>query len=508
MIFIGCDVGTSSTKAVAVNERGEILATGSKSYGLVQRNNNWAEQDPDLWLDGAVLSIAQVVSQIKEEEICAVCISALYGGTGAMIDSEGESVRPALIWMDRRASEEGHWADENIGMEKIFSVTGNGTDSYFGYTKLLWVKKHEPGNWERIKKVLPANSYIVYKLTGEMIVDYSSAGNFGGVYDYQNHCWSAEMCKAFGIPASLFPERFCNPYDIAGNITSTYLEKLGLKHEVPLCAGTVDCIASMLSANAVKTGDNAAVLGTSLNWGVIHKGLPADLRVVSMPYAIDPLNISYSYGGSSTAGALPRWFVKTFCGGDSGKIYSEIENEVIDQHIKPGSDGLIILPYFMGERSPIWEEKATGVFFGLSLGHTRAHVYHAILESVAYSLRDIMESMEGNTSKPDKLVLVGGGSRSLIWKKIFADVTGLPVYLPIDPVEAPLGDAFMAAYACGEKNSFDQISDCIAFHDPVLPDRNASDIYNTCFAIYKKLYKELKNTMAFRADNTALFNNI
>ena len=499
-IYIGCDVGTSSTKAVAVDAGGHVLAEASKGYGLVQKHNNWAEQDPELWRDGAECTIRECVEKTRDlGEVAVICISALYGGTGAMCDAEMNSVRPALIWMDRRAEEESEWVRQTVGEERIFEITDNGTDSYFGYTKLLWVKNHEPENWEKIRWVLPANTYIVYKMTGELAVDYSSAGNFGGVYDYKNHCWSEEMCEAMGIPYEWMPERLCAPYEIAGQINDEYTARLGLKGTVPLLVGTIDCISSMLSANAVNPGDNAAVLGTSLNFGIIHTGLSEDSRIISMPYAIDPTNISYTYGGASTAGALPRWFVNTFCGGDSGEIYSTVEHEVIDEKIGPGSNGLVVLPYFMGERTPIWDQNATGVFFGMTLGHKRSHIYHAILESVAFSLRDIMESMRLGDTGPDRIVLVGGGARSLIWKQVFADVTGLPVYTPVNPVEAPLGDAFMAAYADGAFTSFKDIGAWISFHEPAVPDEQAHESYNAWFKMYKELYANLQNTMSERA---------
>lgn len=499
MIFIGCDVGTSSTKAVAVDEKGRILAQGSKSYGIVQPHTNWAEQDPDLWLDGAVSSIRDVISQVDESEIKGICISALYGGTGALCDSDFRPVRPALIWMDRRAEEESRSVRETIGEDEIFRVTNNGIDSYFGYIKLLWVKHHEPENWQKIRWALPANTYITFKITGQLAVDYSSAGNFGGVYDYSQRCWSKYMCEKFGFDPEIFPDRLCNGFETIGEVNESYRKIWGLSHSVPVCAGTIDCIASMLSAGAFSEGDNAAVLGTSLNWGTIHRGLSSKPGIVSMPYVIKSGEYSYSYGGASTAGALPRWFVNRFMGADSAENYSQIEDEVLKAGIGPGSDGLVILPYFMGERTPIWDEKATGVFFGITLAHTRAHVYHAILESVAYSLNDIMDTM--TFEKPvDRIVLVGGGSKSKLWPQIFADVTGKEVLIPENPVEAPLGDAFMAAYAAGAKEDFGQMRSWLQFREPVRPGKQSHLQYQKWFALYRKLYRDLKNDMAERAE--------
>ena len=180
-IFIGCDIGTSSTKAVAADINGRILAHASVSYGLSKPHSSWAEQHPDVWLDAAVSAIRSVTGMLSaSDRIEAVCISALYGGTGAMCDEHMKPVRPSIIWMDRRAEKESRELKETIGEENIFQVSGNGTDSYFGYTKLLWVKENEPSNWSRIRHILPIHSYVICKMTGEITVDYCSAGNVGG----------------------------------------------------------------------------------------------------------------------------------------------------------------------------------------------------------------------------------------------------------------------------------------------------------------------------------------
>ena len=495
-LYIGCDVGTSGTKAVAVDERGAVRGTASNTYGIIQKHGNWAEQDPDRWLSGALDALRELIGKIEEKNIAGICISALYGGTGALCDKDLRPVRPALIWMDRRAERQSKRLRETIGTEAIFEVTNNGIDSYFGYTKLLWVKENEPENWEKIAHVLPASSYIVYKLCGRLCIDYSSGGNFGGLYDYKRHAWSEELCDKLGLPLHLFPGEFMAPYEKAGLINEAYKRELGLSHDVYLCTGTIDCIASMLSAGALSPGDNAAVLGTSLNWGILHEGLSDSPSVISMPYAVSPKTMSYTYGGASTAGALPRWFVKGFLGEDSDASYSQMEREL--EQTVPGSGGLTMLPYFMGERNPIWDEQATGVLFGLTLSHTRADIYRAILESVAFSLLHIMDSMEFLSKRTDKIILVGGGTKSTAWKRIFADVTGLPVLSPKSMVEAPLGDAYMAAYADGAVAGFAGIRDWIEFEDALQPDEKNHRLYERYYALYKGLYEDLKNRMQER----------
>ena len=499
-ILIGCDVGTSSTKAVAVDLNGKIIAQGTKSYGIIQKENNWAEQDPQVWMDAVISSIQQITEQIDESKVVGICLSALYGGTGVLCDEKMESIRPALIWMDRRAEQETEWLKETIGEQAIVDISGNGIDSYFGYTKLLWVKKHETENWKKIKCILPIHSYLIYKMTGSLTIDYSAAGNLGGIYDYKNGIWSEKMCEAMGIPIELLPTTFVKPDEVVGTLNEKFQSRLGFSHPVPICGGTVDCIASMLSAAVVEPGDNAAVLGTSLNWGFVHNTIPNDPNLVSMPYCIHATEWNYTYGGASTAGALPRWFVKNFIGEESAEVYEQLEREIAERAIGPGSNGLVMLPYFMGERTPIWDENATGVLFGLSLSHTKADMYRALLESVAYSLRHIMESMVQEKKAVKKIVLVGGGSKSLLWQQIFADVTGIEVYTPKNPIEAPLGDAYMAGVGLGLLADYKKMKDWIPFNEPVLPDEKAHEKYDGYYQLYKELYQNLKDTMKKRTE--------
>lgn len=500
-IFIGCDIGTSGAKAVAADVNGNILAQSAVTYGIIQPRNNWAEQDPQVWLDAAVQTIRRTASQIPSAScIKGICISALYGGTGVLCDKDMNSLRPPLIWMDRRAEAESREISDTIGGEKILQISGNGIDSYFGYTKLLWVKKHEPEIWKKIRHIIPIHSYIIFKMTGVLTVDYCSAGNVGGIYDYNNHGWSKEMCQKLEIPYDALPRDFHDPEDIIGTLNLEYQEKLGIHAPVPLCAGTVDCIASMLSAGIVEMGDNAAVLGTSLNWGYIHSNKPSDSNLVSMPYCYMPRKYSYTYGGASTAGALPRWFVNNFMENDDDTAYSELEKMIRTQNIAPGSDGLIALPYFMGERTPIWDENATGTLFGLTLSHTKAHIYHAILESVAYSLLHIMESMQKPGIVIKKVILVGGGAKSALWKQIFADVTGLPILTPSQKIEAPLGGAFMAALGSGCIKDYTEIKNWVEMESPIEPDKIHHEQYKKYYALYKELYLNLKEIMAKRTE--------
>lgn len=504
-LLIGCDIGTSSTKAVVTDLGGQVLAHASESYTVDTPHNLWAEQWPDVWLEAATKTIAKAVSGFDPADFACLCISALYGGTGAVCDEDLNPIRPALIWMDRRAEAEGREAADLVGLDKIVDTTGNGFDSYFGYTKLLWIKKHETENWRRIRHILPVHSYVIAKMTDEFTTDYSSAGNLGGIYDYSKHRWSEEMAERLGIDLSTMPTLLQSATDIAGGLNSQYAAKLKLKKDLPVCVGTVDCLASMLSAGVTALGDNAAVLGTSLNWGFIHDETPSDVNLVSMPYCLNPTKWSYTYGGASTAGALPRWFMENFTEGESQENYQALEDSVVSKRIPAGSAGLIVLPYFMGERTPIWDENASGEIVGLSLNHTKEHIYRAILEASAYSLRHIMESMN-NSDLVKKIILVGGGANSRLWRQIFADVVDLPVYSTVKPMEAPLGDAFLAGLAVGKIAGPEKIADWIEFDTPNQPSSANHVAYNHYFDVYKQLYantrEQMKTLKALAASTT------
>ncbi len=496
IVLIGCDVGTSGTKAVLTNPKGDVLAEAHRSYDVITLQSQWAEQWPNVWLQAAAECIAQVGAQCDEntQEVGSICISALYGGTGVLCDADMNAVRPALIWMDRRASEEQALVEKTIGIKRIFDVSCNGTDPYFGYTKLLWVQRNEPELWKKVQMILPVHSYIVYKMTGAVTHDYSSAGNLGGLYNYHTHTWDKEMGRELGLSPDLFPQKLAAPHETAGVLNETFAEKLGLKAGTPICVGVVDCIASMLSAGMVRTGDNAAVLGTSLNWGFLHTNTPKDPNLISMPYCISPKQMNYTYGGASTAGALPRWFFDKVLGNESAEGYRALEQSIQDKKIPAGANGLLALPYFMGERTPIWDENASGAFVGLSLLHEREHLFMAILESSAYALRHIMESMEGMQAASG-IVLVGGGAKSSLWQSIFANVTGKPVYTMQKPVEAPLGDAFLAGMNAGVLSDFAQVDTWAEKNEAVPVDEAAKKRYDAYFDVYKDLYVNLKENM-------------
>lgn len=500
--LIGTDIGTSGTKSILTDLDGRIISSSLIEYGILQPQALWAEQWPDVWVDAVKNSIKNVLenSGVNPSKIAGIAISGLYGGSGVPCDSDLNPVRPCIIWMDQRTAEESLWVEEQIGLERLFSITGNGLDPYFGFTKILWIKNHEPGNWGKINQFLPPNAYVIYKLTGEVAIDYSSAGNIGGIFDLRTRDWSSELMEEMGIPKALMPAKIVDSSAIVGGLSPVCSRELRLPTGVPIIAGGIDCIVATLSAGVYESGQHVAVIGTSINWGMVHENFPVNRRLVTMPFIEDPKKKYYTYGGASTAGALPKWFKDNFgdyekeSGAKDEKSAYVIFDEMAEK-IKPGSEGLIVLPYFMGERSPIWDTNARGLIFGLTLSHSKAHVYRAILESVAYSLRHIMETGETSIKYGDECILVGGVTKSKLWKQIFADVTGMNIISPQGNIEAPLGDALLAGVGTGVLKDYSVIKSWINFNNKIEPNQGRHKLYSEYFQEYKNLYPVLAPNM-------------
>lgn len=504
--LIGADIGTSGTKAAVVALDGRVLGEFTQNYPLICKKSGWAEQNPLDWENALYASVSSAlrISGVKAEEIAGICVSGLFAGSGVPVDGSGRPVRNAIIWMDRRATEQSAWTRSVFSDEEIFSLTGNRNDAYFGFNKILWIKQNEPDIWKKIRWFLPSNSYIVYKLTGKIAVDYTSAANIGGIYDMKNHNWSGDAMERFGIPMDLFPSEWKKPEEIAGYLTQEAAQKMDLVSGIPVCMGGTDCLFSVLSSGVIQKNVQTAVIGTSINWGIVHEGILKDPELVTMPNAIDPLTTYYTYGGITSAGALCKWFLDTVApySARDGKIcrtdFAMLEEEA--DRIPGGSEGILVLPYFMGERSPVWDSNARGVFCGLSMRHTRAHMYRAILESTAFAIRHIRESSRVFQNSGDFCVVSGGACQSNLWMQILADVTGLRIITTSKNAQAPMGDALVAGVATGHIPSYAAAAEWCRYERVFEPDPEAEYFYGLYYEKYKKLYESTIDIVHFLAE--------
>jgi ribulokinase len=497
--LLGTDIGTSGTKTILMDTGGNLIAQDLQEYDVLTPKPLWAEQWPNVWLDATKTSIKNTVqkSGIPVEKIRGIAISGLYGGSGIPLDEKMEPVRPCMIWMDRRAEAETQWVLNHIGKEKLQEITHNGADPYYGYTKILWMKNHEPENWQRTKLFLPPNDYVIYKLTGEIAIDYSSAGNIGGIFDMNSRTWSKEMMDAMGIPLSLMPDKIVESTDIVGGLTKEASVELGLSEGMPVIASGIDCGAANIGLGVFESGIYAAAIGTSMCAALISDKPVKGKDLIVWPYLYDAKKLSYYFAGGATAGAIVKWFRQTMCQFEleaekaGGKNAYDVLNELAAD-IPVGSGGLVVLPYFMGERSPIWDSDAKGTIVGLSLAHTKAHIYRAFLEAVAFSLRDAMETTGENFG--EYILLAGGVTKSKLWRQIFADVTGYPVVCPIHDVEANMGDVMLAGIGTGLL-SYEEVKKWQVLDQKILPNQQNHEKYNDYYKVYKSIYQNLKSDM-------------
>ena len=497
---IGVDIGTQSTKAVLVSKDGVILAQAQRGYAPETPHPNWAEQEADIWLDAVEQCLAEVARATAGSTVSALCISSLYGGSGIPVDAELRPLYPCLIWMDRRAEAQVEWVRAHVDLARLGEITGNGVDSYYGFTKMLWLRDERPEVWAKTALLLPPNAYVIQRLTGEIAVDHSSAGNIGGVYDLARRRWSTEMLGALGIPEAMMPARLVDSTDAVGGLTAAVASRIGLPAGIPVMAGGIDAAVATFAAGATEPGQHVAMIGTSMCWGHVAPQADASRGLIAFPYVVRTADELYVFGGAATAGAAVSWFREQFCqaevmvarerGSDPHALL-----EAAAAALPPGSDGIVFLPYLMGERSPVWDSRASGAFVGLSLFHTRAHLYRAVLEGVTLALRHNIESgIKGATVLDERLIVVGGAAKSDLWMQIIADVTGFPVWTIREDVEAALGAARLAAIGCGMIGTNDPDA-WITLVERARPNRATQRCYDALFAIYVGLYPALKNSM-------------
>ncbi|SDG82850.1 FGGY-family carbohydrate kinase [Paraburkholderia phenazinium] len=504
---IGVDIGTQSTKALVVDQHGTIIAQHACSYQPDTPKPLWAEQWPSVWLKAVVGCISRCVEKAKVEGISAasikaVCVSSLYGGSGIPVDSEMRPLYPCLIWMDRRATDQVEWVRENVDLERLYAITGNGVDSYYGYTKMLWLREHEPDVWSKTRYFLPPNAYLIYLLTGEVAVDHSSAGNIGGVYDIARRDWSDEALDMLGIPATMMPDRLVDSSEVVGGLLSQWTDQLGLKAGTAIVAGGVDAAMATFAAGVTRAGQHVAMIGTSMCWGYINQKVDARHGLVSMPHVFNGQHDIYIFGGAITAGASVTWYREQFCHAETEAARSLTHGdphtllEEAAAKIPAGSDGVLFLPYLMGERSPVWDAKASGAFVGLSLFHTRAHLYRAVLEGVSFALKHNIEAgRKGAQSLDDKLIVVGGAAHSDMWMQIIADITGYTVFTIEQEVEAAMGAALLAAVGVKLVSHEAAQGGWVKLIERAQPDPQRVALYAERFGVYTDLYPALKPVM-------------
>ncbi len=483
-LILGVDVGTYGSKGVLCDADGRVVASAEAEHGMDVPRPGWAEQDADAvwWADFVRLSRELTRRLALADVVAAVGVSAI-GPCLLPLDAAGRPLRPGILYgVDTRASAEVDELTGRIGSAGLLRLGGMGLSSQAVGPKLLWLARHEPDVWARTRHVLTASSYLVYRLTGELVMDTHTASHYNPLFDLDALAWSARYAAL--VPGSDRLPRLGWPGELAGRVSAAAAEETGLRPGTPVAVGTVDAAAEALSAGVAAPGDMMLMYGTTTFFILVTA---APVRQEGMWSTAYCLRGAYDLAaGMATTGALTRWFRDGFARDLPGGGYAALTAEAAAA--PPGSLGLVILPYFSGERTPIQDPDARGVAAGLTLAHGRGHVYRALLEGTAYGVRHNMEAIRGLGAEVRRVVAVGGGTRSRLWPQIVSDVTGETQEIPAETTGAAYGDAFLAGWAAGLLPGLGALPAWVRPGETVAPDPDAVARYAPYYRIYRELY--------------------
>lgn len=495
--LLGIDIGTTNVKSVLFNEDGTKIAEHSIEYPTYFIKTGWVEQSPEKWWEATIKTIIQVVSESKidRKDIAAVGVSS-QAPTLVPIDRDGNVLRNGLIWMDRRSQPETDLLEKEIGSQKVKRITGNRIDPYYLSSKILWYKTNEPELYKKTYKILQINGYINYRLTGVITTDISHA-SLMGVFDIKENQWSKELAELIGYDMDLLPQVYDTTH-VIGTVSEKVAKITGLSSSTAVVCGTVDGSAATLEAGAVDIGDAVEMTGTSTVLNICTDKWRDPGLLFEMYHGLK--DILMICGAMSTTGASLKWYRDNLYREDDDERSVDVSPfEFMNkkaERAEIGSRKLIFIPYMAGERSPIWDSYARGVFFGLHLETTREEMIRAILEGSAYGLRHNIDEAKKIGVNIRELRSVGGGSKSDIWLKIKSSVLNIPIIVPDTSTGAPFGDAIIAGSGVGiYKNPGKFAKEVTKIKKVVEPNEAWNKVYNEMYEVYISLYNHTKKDL-------------
>jgi len=492
MNFLGIDVGTGGTRAVVVSERGQVVAAaGAEHAHFASPQTGWAEQDPQDWWRAAQEAVRAVLNRgVAAETIGAVGFSGQMHGA-VLLNERDRILRPAIIWCDQRTAAQCRQITEKIGARRLIELTANPALTGFTLPKLLWVRQHEPELWARVRAVLLPKDYVRLRLTGERAIDVADASGTL-LFDVALRRWSAEVARAVEVDERLLPPVFESP-EVVGVVSAEGAQATGLKQGTRVVAGAGDQAAGAVGLGVVRPGAVSATIGTS---GVVfaatdRPALDPQGRVHTFCHAVP--GRWHVMGVTQGAGLSLRWFRDQFgAGADDGRDpYERLCAEAAK--VPAGAAGLLWAPYLMGERTPHLDPEARAALAGLTASHTRAHVVRAILEGVAFSLRDTLTIFEEMKVPAGSIRLGGGGARSPVWRQIQAEIYGRTVEVAAAEEGAAYGAALLAGVGGGAWPSVDAACESvIRIASRIEPDPATVKHMDGRYREYRKLYPTMK----------------
>ena len=484
MLYIGVDLGTSAVKLLLMDEKGTIINVISKEYPLSFPKQGWSEQNPVDWYDKSIEGIKELVKSCDSSQIAGISFGGQMHGL-VILDDHDEVIRPAILWNDGRTTKECDYLNNVIGKNKLSQYTANIAFAGFTAPKLLWIKNNEPENFEKISKIMLPKDYLAYRLSGVHCTDVSDASGML-LLDVKNKCWSNEMIELCGIKEEQLAHIY-ESYEVVGNLLTDIANELELTTSVKIIAGAGDNAAAAVGTGTVGDGRCNISLGTS---GTIF--------ISSRKFGVDSNNALHSFahadggyhlmGCMLSAASCNKWWMDEIIG---TKDYSNEQSKITDDMM--GNNSIYFLPYLMGERSPHNDPMARGSFVGISMDNTRTDMTLAVLEGVAFAIRDSLEIAKSLGIEIDRTKICGGGAKSPLWRRIIANVLNVKVDV-IKAEEGPaLGAAILAAVGCGEYDSVDEAAGSIVhIVKTIEPESELVARYNRKYAGFVKIYPALK----------------
>lgn len=492
-LILAHDLGTTGNKASLFDAEGKVLASSFYGYQTEYPRPNWVEQNPEDWWQAVRETTRQLLesSRVHPRDIACISFSGQMMGC-VLLDRKARPVRSALIWADTRAVQEANQLVEKLGMDSIYRITGHRASSSYSAAKMMWVRQHQPEIYAAAKKIVHAKDFIVARLTGVFATDYSDASGTN-LYDLSRRGWSEPVVEASGIDPAKLPELHASS-DVIGGVLPEVADELGLAAGTPVVIGGGDGCCAATGAGVVREGSAYTYIGSS-SWIAIASRQPVydpGLRTFTFAHLVP--GMFSPTGTMQCAGGSYQWLRDTLCLPEKEAAVRlnlspyELMNLQAEQS-KPGANGLLFLPYLLGERSPRWNPDARGVYFGLSMSHTRGDIIRATLEGITLNLRVILDAFLEQGVAIGAMRVIGGGANGRVWRRILADIYGLPVQRPALLAEATsFGAAVAGGIGVGIFKDWSAAESLTPVIDEIIPDPFAAPLYQRLYELHNRAY--------------------
>lgn len=496
--LLGIDIGTSACKIALFRKDGTVMFDTSEKYEVYYPHPGWAEQNPDEWWDAVRRAVRKLLHQypVDPKEIKGIGIDG-QSWSAVAIDREGKVLTNTPIWMDARAQAICDRLNDQIGQERIFALCKNPLQPSYTTAKILWYQENLPDVYRRIWKILQSNSFVVYRLTGVISQDLSQAYGLH-FFNMETGRWNEKMCEEMGISMDFMPE-LVPCHKVVGTVTKEAAACTGLAAGTPVVAGGLDAACGALGAGVAQPGETQEQGGQAGGMSICLDICAADPRLILGRHVVPDKWLLQ--GGTTGGGGVMRWMDREFgdferAMGKKREKSSLMQFNDLAEAVEPGSEGLIFLPYMAGERSPIWNPNAKGVFFGLDFSKTKGHMIRAAMEGVAFSLKHNLDIAEQTGAKVQELRAMGGSANSLLWTQMKADITGKPIAVPASDTATTLGAALLAGVGVGMYDSFeDAVMQTVKVSRHHQPNPENHKKYMENYETYLALYENLKELM-------------